>query len=336
MAEFEIAKERIITVFGGSGFLGRHLVRALAQRGWRIRVATRRPDLAGHLQPLGRVGQIHAIQANLRYPASVEAALRGSEAVINLVGILVERGQQNFEAVHHFGARAVARAAKQHGIERFVQVSALGADADSSSIYARTKAKAEAAVLDSIPQAVIVRPSVLFGPEDDFFNRFAGMARIMPALPLIAGGATKLQPAYVGDVAEAVTRGIDGLAKPGTVYELGGPETKTLRELMAYVCQVTGRRRALVSLPGRLLHYPAMLSEIAFGLSLGALPSQFLLTRDQISLLEADNVVSAVAETDGRTFAGLGITPQAIETIVPSYLYRFRKTGQFGRGSLAA
>ena len=336
MPEFEIANERIITVFGGSGFLGRYVVRALAQRGWRIRVATRRPDLAIHLQPLGRVGQIHAVQANLRYPASLSAALRGSEAAVNLVGILFEQGRQNFEAVHTFGARAIARAAKEHGLSQLVHVSAIGADPASGSIYARTKGRAEAAIREVVPDTVVLRPSVLFGPEDQFFNRFASIARVSPVLPLIGGGDTKMQPAYVGDVAEAVARVLEGAAKPGETYELGGPEVKTFRELMAYVCQVSGRRRALLPLPAKLMHYPALFSEILNSITLGALPSELLLTRDQLKLLEMDNVVSPTAITEARTFAGLGIAPQAFETLVPGYLYRFRKTGQFDRGRLAA
>lgn len=334
MPEFEIANERIITVFGGSGFVGRHVVRALAQRGWRIRVATRRPDLAFHLQPLGRVGQIQAVQANLRYPASLGAALRGADAAVNLVGILVEQGRQNFEAVHTFGARAIARSAVEHGIASLVHMSAIGADPASESSYARTKGKAEALVRESLPDAVILRPSVLFGPEDNFFNRFAAMARVSPALPLIGGGETRFQPAYVGDVAEAVARVLDGRAAAGTTYELGGPQVKTFRELMAFVCKVTGRKRTLLPIAARFAEIPALISEIASSVTLGALPAELLLTRDQIKLLEVDNVVSAAAQAESRTFEGLGIAPQSFETIAPTYLYRFRKTGQFDRGRL--
>lgn len=332
MPEFEIAKERIVTVFGGSGFLGRYVVRALAQRGWRIKVASRRPDLAFHLQPMGRVGQIQAVQANLRYPASVVAALRKTDAVVNLVGVLSSHGRQNFEAVHTFGARAVARASAEHGITDVVHVSAIGADADSPSDYARSKGRAEAAMREHVPEAAIVRPSLLFGPEDDFFNRFAGLARVSPALPLIGGGQSRFQPAYVGDVAEAVARLLEGRGQPGAVYELGGPEVKTFRQLMAYVCEVTGRRRALVPLPFGVAEYPALFSELANTLSFGLLPPALLLTRDQVKLLRSDNVVSSTATAEGRTFDGLGIEPQALESIVPGYLYRFRKTGQFERG----
>ena len=275
MAEFEIANERIITVFGGSGFVGRYVVRALAQRGWRIRAASRRPDLAFHLQPLGRVGQINAVQANLRYPASVAAAMRGADAVVNLVGVLTEGGRQNFEAVHTFGARAVARAAKEHGISQVVHVSAIGADPQSASAYARSKGRAEAAIRELVPEAIVLRPSVLFGPEDDFFNRFAALARISPALPLIGGGTSKFQPAFVGDVGEAVARTLEGHAQPGTTYELGGPEVKTFKELMEYVCAVTGRKRMLVPLSTKLAQFPALVTEVVNGVTLGALPSMF-------------------------------------------------------------
>lgn len=336
MPEFEIAKERLITVFGGSGFLGRYVVRALAQRGWRIKVASRRPDLAIHVQPMGRVGQIMPVQANVRYPASIAAALRNSDAVVNLVGILSSSGRQNFDAVHAFGARAIARAATEHGISQLVQVSGIGADPESDSDYARTKGRAEAAVAEAFPGAVIVRPSILFGPEDDFFNRFAALARISPVLPLLGGGTTRFQPAYVGDVAEAVARVLEGQAIPGSAYELGGPEVKTFRELMAYICDVTGRRRALLPIPFPLARPPALASEIVDGLTFGALPSMFKLSRDQLKLLKTDNVVSVAAEEEGRTFTRFGIEPQALEAIVPSYLYRFRKEGQFSRDRLAA
>jgi uncharacterized protein YbjT (DUF2867 family) len=313
--------DRLVTVFGGSGFLGRHLVRALARRDYRIRVAVRRPDLAGHLQPLGRVGQIHAVQANLRFPDSVELAARHADVVVNLVAILFERGRQTFPAVHIAGADAVARAATAAGA-RLVHVSALGADANSASQYARTKALGEDAVRAVAPSATIFRPSILFGPEDDFFNRFAAMARLSPVLPLVGGGHTRFQPVFVGDVAEAIARAVDGDAKAGTTYELGGPEVKTFRELLAFVLATTGRRRLLAPLP--------------FGLAnLQATFLQFLpkppLTPDQVKLLRSDNVVSAEAEREGRTLTGLGIDPATIEAIVPSYLWRFRKTGQFGK-----
>src|SRR5882672_800714 len=240
--------DTLITVFGGSGFLGRHVVRALCKQGYRIRVACRRPDLAGHLQPLGRVGQIHAVQANLRYPGSVEAAARDADVVINLVGILFERSRQRFEAVQSFGAEAVALAASAYGA-RLVHVSALGADENSPARYARTKAKGEKLVLAAMPAATILRPSILFGPEDDFFNRFAAMARLSPFLPLIGGGATKFQPVFVGDVAQAILRATGGAAKGGTIYQLGGPEVQTFKQLMEYVLAVTERKRLLLPIP---------------------------------------------------------------------------------------
>src|SRR5213079_2524291 len=240
--------DTLVTVIGGSGFVGRHVVRALAQRGYRVRVAVRRPDLAGHLQPLGRVGQIHSVQANLRYPASVEAAVRDADVVINLAGILFERGKQRFEAVQAEGAHQAARAAAAVGA-RMIHVSALGADPDSSSLYARSKAAGEAAVLGAAPDATIFRPSILFGPEDDFFNRFASMARMSPFLPLIGGGETKFQPVFVGDVAQAILKATSGQAKGGTIYELGGPEVRSFKQLMEYVLAVTERKRLLLPIP---------------------------------------------------------------------------------------
>lgn len=321
--------QQLVTVFGGSGFLGRHVVRALARRGYRVRVAVRRPDLANFLQPLGIVGQIHAVQANLRYPDSVAAAVRGSDAVINLVGILSESGRQNFSNVQARGARTVAHACASLGIERLVQVSALGADVDSQSHYARTKAEGEAAVLELVGSSVVLRPSIMFGPEDTFFNRFASLARMLPLLPLVGGGETKFQPVFVGDVAKAVALAIEGKVEGGKVYELGGPEVKSFRELVEYVCEVTGRRRVIASLPFPLARFQARILEIVNTLSLGLLPDEFLLTRDQVTLLESDNVVSEAARKDGRTLAGIGIAPVSFEAEVPSYLWRFRKAGQF-------
>lgn len=320
---------KLVTVFGGSGFVGRHVVRALVKRGYRVRVAVRRPDLAGFLQPLGTVGQIHAVQANLRYPASVSAAIKGADAVVNLVGILQEGGRQNFSSVQANGARAIAQACAALGVNRVVQVSAIGADAASASAYARSKAQGEAGVLAAVPGAVILRPSIVFGPEDGFFNRFASLARMLPVLPLVGGGETKFQPVFVGDVAEAVARAVDGAAKAGTVYELGGPEVKSFRELLAYICEVTGRKRVLAPLPFPLARLQARAMEIADMLTLGLVPNELKLTRDQVTLLESDNVVSQAAIAEGRDFAGLGIAPTSVEAVVPSYLWRFRKTGQF-------
>jgi NADH dehydrogenase len=311
--------DKLITIYGGSGFLGRHVVRALAKRGYRIRNAVRRPDLAGHLQPLGRVGQIHSVQANLRDQASVERAALGADVLINLVGILFERGKQRFEAVHAKGADYVASAARNQG-SALVHVSALGADANSSSVYAQTKAEGERVALAAVPSAIIVRPSIMFGPEDEFFNRFAAIARMSPMLPLIGGGHTRFQPAFVGDVAEAVAMLVDGDGKPGTVYELGGPEVRTFRQIMEFMLGVIERKRLLVPLPFGLAKMKAGILQF--------MPKP-LLTPDQVELLRHDNVVSTAAEAEGRTFKAFGIQPDTMEAVVPSYLWRFRKTGQF-------
>ncbi|MDO8534183.1 MAG: complex I NDUFA9 subunit family protein [Xanthobacteraceae bacterium] len=317
----QAAIDRLVTIYGGSGFVGRHVVRALAKGGWRIRVAVRRPDLAYHLQPLGTVGQIHAVQANLRFPDSVARAAEGAEAIVNLVGILYETGRQRFQAVQAEGAGAVARAAAEADA-RLVHISAIGADASSRSGYARSKAAGETAARAAVPQAVILRPSIVFGPEDDFFNRFAAMARFSPALPLIGGGRTRFQPVFVGDVAAAVAASLEGRARAGVTYELGGPAVKTFRELMQLMLHEIGRERLLVPVPFAIARLQALFLEF--------LPKP-LLTRDQVRLLERDNVVSEAAEREGRTLKGLGITPTALETELPAYLWRFRKAGQFSR-----
>jgi uncharacterized protein YbjT (DUF2867 family) len=319
-------KARLVTVFGGSGFLGRHVVRALARRGYRVRVAVRRPDLAGHLQPLGTVGQIHAVQANLRYRWSVDRAVQGADAVINLVGILAPSGRQTFDAVQAFGARAIAEAARAAGIARLIHVSAIGADANSASAYARTKAAGEAGVFETVPDAVVFRPSIVFGPEDDFFNRFAEMARFSPVLPLIGGGETRFQPVYVDDVAEAIARAVDGKVPGGKVYELGGPEVASFREVLEKVCTETGRKRILAPLPFGLAEIGARLT--------GWLPGAPL-TTDQVELLKSDNVVSDAAVKDGRTLEGLGIEPHSMASILPGYLYRYRRHGQYDRHKAA-
>jgi uncharacterized protein YbjT (DUF2867 family) len=316
-----VPDDRLVTIFGGSGFIGRHVVRALARRGWRIRVAVRRPDLAFHLQPLGRVGQIHAVQANLRVPDSVARATEGADAVVNLVGILHEHGRQRFDAVHAQGAAAVARAAADRGA-RLVHISAIGADPHSRSKYAESKAAGEAAVFERVPLAVVLRPSLAFGPEDDFFNKFAAIARISPALPLVGGGKTRFQPVFVGDVAAAVDAALEGRARPGAIYELGGPQVKTFEELMQMMLAEIGRRRLLVPLPFALARVLAFFLEW--------LPKP-LLTRDQVTLLEMDNVVSLEAEAEERTLRGLGIAPTSLAAILPTYLLRFRRAGQFSR-----
>jgi NADH dehydrogenase len=317
-------QETLVTVFGGSGFLGRHVVRALAKRGYRIRVAVRRPELAFHLQPLGRVGQIHAVQANLRYPASVHGAMRDSEAVVNLVGILVPGGSQSFDAVQARGADTVAKAVAGIGA-RMVHVSAIGADERSSSHYARSKAAGETAVLSAVPSATIVRPSVVFGPEDEFTNRFAALARMSPVLPLIGGGETRMQPVFVGDVATAVADAVDGKTKAGATYELGGPEVLSLREIMAWILSTTDRDRMLVPLPFALAKLKALFLQFA--------PGALKLTPDQVELLKTDNVVSDAAKAAGLTLEGLGIAPDSMEAVCPQYLWRFRPMGQFQRKS---
>ena len=311
--------ETLVTVFGGSGFLGRHVVRALARRQYRIRVAVRRPELAGFLRPMGRVGQIHAVQANLRYPQSVAAAVRDADVVINLVGILFERGRQRFDAVQAEGAEAVALAAKAAGAP-LVHVSAIGADESSPSLYARSKAEGERWVLAALPEATIMRPSIVFGPEDDFFNRFAALARLAPALPLPGGGHTRFQPVFAGDVAEAIAKAVDGDTKPGAIYELGGPDVRTFKELMEFTLATIQRRRLLVPVPFALLKLQATLLQF--------LPKPPL-TPDQVELLKRDNIVSENAKRDGRTLEALGIVPESIAAIVPTYLWRFRKSGQF-------
>jgi uncharacterized protein YbjT (DUF2867 family) len=316
--------DTLVTVFGGSGFLGRYVVRALAKRDYRIRVAVRRPELAGHLQPLGRVGQIHAVQANLRYPASVEAALRDAHVAVNLVGVLAESGAQTFDAVQAAGAGTVAEAARAVDAA-VVHVSAIGANESSSSRYARAKAAGEKAVLAAAPAATILRPSVIFGPEDQFTNRFAALARLSPVLPLIGGGLTKFQPVYVGDVATAVADAVDSKTKPGATYELGGPEVLSFREIIELILEITDRKRTLISLPFPIARFQSFFLQFA--------PGAMKLTPDQVELLRGDNVVSEAAAAAGLTLEGLGIAPDSLEAIAPQYLWRFRPAGQFQRNN---
>ncbi len=311
----------LVTIIGGSGFVGRHVVRALAKRGYRIRVVARNPNTAHHLQPLGNVGQIVSVRGNLRDRASIDRAVQGADCVVNLVGILHEGGRQTFRAVQAFGARVAAEAAQAVGA-RFIQISAIGADADSSSAYGRTKAEGEAAVFETLPDAIVFRPSIVFGPEDGFFNRFAAMARLSPALPMIGGGHTMFQPVYVADVAEAIARAVDGKVEGGKIYELGGPSKRSFRDCMDYMLEVIGRKRLFVPIPWSV-------AEIQ-GSILGSLPKP-LLTRDQVEMLKTDNVVSSEAENEGRTIQSLGIEPQAMEAILPTYLWTYRAAGQFTR-----
>lgn len=316
----ESNQNKLITVIGGSGFVGRHVVRSLARRGYRIRVACRRPDLAGHVQPLGTPGQIMPVQANVRYPESLRAACDGAYAVINLAAVLYNSGGQTFDALHVFGAEASAKAAKLAGAAVYMQMSALGADVQSGSNYARTRAEGEAKAKAAFPGTITLRPSIIFGPEDNFFNQFAAMARFAPALPLIGGGQTKFQPVFVGDVAEAVATLVDRGSPDGKTYELGGPEVMSFKDILTYVLRVTQRRRLLVPLPW------AVSKGLAAVLGLAPKPP---LTMDQVETLRSNNVVGPSAVQEGRTLDGLGIRPRAVAAIVPSYLYRYRKSGQF-------
>ncbi len=313
----------LATVFGGSGFVGRYAVAALAKDGWRVRAAVRRPDLAGFLQTSGRVGQIFPVQANLRFPESARRAVEGAKAVVNAVGLLAPTGRQTFRAIHVDGARAVAKAAREEGATRFVHISAIGADPKSHSRYARTKAEGEAAVLEEFPDAIILRPSIVFGPEDEFFNRFAAMARISPFLPLIGRGKTRFQPVFVGDVGAAVATCLMGAGKPGTVYELGGPEVLSFREILDLVQQWSDRKRIYLPLPFWLAKLQALLT--------WPLPNSLRpITYDQVRLLQHDTVVSETAKSAKRTLQGLGISaPHGVAAIVPTYLERFRAKGQF-------
>jgi uncharacterized protein YbjT (DUF2867 family) len=311
--------DRLITLIGGSGFVGRHVVRALAKRGYRVRVACRRPDLAGHVVPLGVPGQIVPVQANVRYPASVAAACDGAFAVVNLSAVFSNSSAQTFEAVNVFGAEAVAKAAKAAKAQVFIHLSGLGADQPSTSNYVKSRGTGEAKAKAAYPGAMIICPSVVFGPEDRLFNKFAAMARFSPALPVV-GGATKFQPVFVGDVAEAIATLIDRGVADGKAYELGGPEHKSMRDILKYVLSVTQRKRLLLPLPFPIA---SLVGAVA-----GILPNAPI-TMDQVEMLKSDAVVSAQAIKEGRTLQGLGITPRQIDAIVPSYLYRFRKAGQF-------
>lgn len=308
----------LITVFGGSGFIGRHLVRRLARQGWTIRVAVRRPTGANFLKPMGDVGQITPVRASIGDPVAVQAAVSGARAVVNLVGILYERGARSFAAVHARGAHTVAAASEAAGVERLIHVSAIGADLHAEAEYARSKGAGEAAVKTAFSKATILRPSVVFGPEDNFFNRFAAMARLSPILPLIGGGHTRFQPVYVGDVAEAIAACLVAPATAGKTYELGGPRIYSFKELMELLMAQIGRQRLLVPLPFPLASFQAMFLE-----KLPVPP----LTRDQVTLLRRDNVVAAGA----LGLSDLGITPTSVESIVPTYLARYRKGGRFNQ-----
>jgi len=307
----------IVTVFGGSGFIGRYVVQRLARAGWSVRVAVRHPVRAGFLKPLGDVAQITPLCVALQDKEAVAAALAGADAAVNLVGILFEGGRQRFQAVQAEGAGTVAAAAAAAGVKALVHVSSIGADQASPSAYARTKGEGEAAVRAAFPEAVILRPSVVFGPEDGFFNRFAEITRLSPALPLIGGGKTRFQPVYVGDVAQAVVTALSDPACRGKVYELGGPKVYTFKALMQLLLKTIGRKRALVDLPFAVARLQAAFLEL--------LP-QPPLTRDQVTLLRHDNVVAPGA----LTLKDLGIEPTAPEAVIPGYLEQYKASGHFG------
>ncbi|WP_417494137.1 complex I NDUFA9 subunit family protein [Maricaulis sp.] len=314
-------RDEIITVFGGSGFVGRHVVRALSKAGYRVRVATRRPHLAQDLRVTGVVGQVQLVQANVRVPSSVERAVEGASGVVNLVGVLSESGRQTFSRLHAQGAKTISEAAASAGITAMVHISAIGADVASASRYARSKAEGEAFVKAALPSATILRPSIIFGNGDGFFNRFASMAQFLPALPLFGGGKSRFQPVYAGDVAQAVLTALTSEAARGETYELGGPGVYTFEELMRFTLDAIDRRRFLVPLPFMLANSIAFLSEMA-----AILPFvQPALTRDQLIQLRQDNVVSDGA----KTLADLGIDGETIEAIVPDYLVPYRRHGQF-------
>jgi NADH dehydrogenase len=307
---------KLVTVFGGSGFLGRYTVRALVRAGHRVRVAVRKPHLANFLLPMGHVGQIQIVRTDVCDSGAVARALKGADAAVNLVGILYESGRQKFQKLHADAAEIIARAARAQGAGALVHVSAIGADPHSDAVYARSKAEGERRARKACPGATILRPSVVFGPEDQFFNRFAALARISPALPLIGGGHTRFQPVYVVDIASAILRCIADTTTAGRAYELGGPRIYTFRELMRLVLAETNRRRLLLPIPWSV----AMLQGAVLGLS-----PKPILTRDQVRLLRRDNVVAQ----DALTLADLGIEAESAEAIIPTYLWRFRREGQF-------
>ncbi|MEQ3624615.1 MAG: complex I NDUFA9 subunit family protein [Celeribacter sp.] len=313
---------KLVTIYGGSGFVGRYIARRMAKNGWRVRVACRRPNEAGFVRTYGTVGQVEPILCNIRDEASVRQALTGADAVVNCVGILTENGKNNFAAVQTEGAGRVARLAAAEGVATLVQISAIGADADSDSAYARTKAQGEAVVLDAFPNAVILRPSIVFGQEDEFFNRFASMSRLGPILPVV-GADTKFQPVHVDDVARAAEMGVLGQAAPG-IYELGGPDIDTFRELMQNMLAEIRRRRLIVNQPFWLARLMAGGFDLLETLTLGLFHNT-VLTRDQVRNLSRDNVVSDGA----RGFADLGITPISMEAVLPDYLWRYRPSGQY-------
>ncbi|MDU8910064.1 complex I NDUFA9 subunit family protein [Aestuariicoccus sp. MJ-SS9] len=312
---------KLVTIYGGSGFVGRYIARRMAKAGWRVRVAVRRPNEAIFVRPYGVVGQVEPVLCNIRDDASVRAVMQGADAVVNCVGILAPSGKNTFDAVQADGAERVARIAAEEGVARMVHVSAIGADKTSDSDYARTKAEGEDAVLRHMPGAMILRPSIVFGPEDQFFNRFAEMTRFGPVLPVV-GAETRFQPVYVDDVAKAAVLGVTGQAAPG-VYELGGPDVDSFRELMQQMLGVIRRRRLVLNIPFWAANIIGSVSEFVSKLTGGLVPAQ--ITRDQVCNLRRDNVVSDGA----KGFADLGIAPVSLEAVLPEYLWRFRPSGQY-------
>jgi uncharacterized protein YbjT (DUF2867 family) len=306
----------LITVFGASGFLGRHAVRALARAGYRIRAVTRKPNLANHLPPMGQVGQIQLFKADVNEPDQVAAALKGARFVVNLTGILSPGGGQSFDSLHVEAAQSIAVEAAKAGATGLLHVSALGADARSESRYALSKAEGEARVREAFPAAAILRPSIVFGPEDKFFNKFAMLARFLPALPLIGGGHTTFQPVFVGDVAAAILSALENGQCAGKTYELGGPGTYSFKELMEFILRETDRKRLLVPVPFALASLKAVFLQF--------MPGK-LLTPDQVRLLRTDNVVQPGA----LSLRDLGVEPTSIEAEVPAYLWRFKPKGQY-------
>jgi len=322
-----MAMQGLVTVFGGSGFVGRYAVRALAKQGWRIRVAVREPHLAPELKVMGDVGQVELVQANVRHEASVRAALVGAQACVNLVGVLYETGRQTFDAVHATAPGLIAEAAAEAGATKFVQVSAIGADADGSAGYARTKAAGEAAVRAAFPNAVVLRPSVVFGPEDGFFNRFGAVAAMSPVLPLIGGGHTKFQPVYVGDVGAAIVAALSLETAAGRTFELGGPGVYSFKALMELLCRETMHHRLLLPIPFPIASALGKIGDLQAKL----LPIPPQVTSDQVELLKSDNV----ANPDLPGLADLGVAATAVDAVIPTYLWRFRRGGQFAQPEAA-
>lgn len=312
---------KLVTIYGGSGFVGRYIARRMAKEGWRVRVAVRRPNEALFVKPYGAVGQVEPFFCNIRDDASVRLAMQGADAVVNCVGILVSEWENNFDAVQAEGAGRVARIAAETGVAQLVHISAIGADASSESAYARSKAAGEAAVLQAFPKATILRPSIIFGTEDGFFNKFAAMAKFGPVLP-ITGGATRFQPVYVDDVAQAAVLGVLGRAEG--VYELGGPDVESFKQLMQRMLAVIGRRRFVLSLPRFAANLIGFAGDMVQKFSLGLITNR-MLTRDQVKNLAKDNVVAEGA----RGFAELGLSPTPMAAVLPDYLWRFRLHGQY-------